>query len=725
MSLNQSIQDFFIELSREYDIANLFNGAKAVQPSRIGLSNAKLEEVFPNLYQSLEASKLLGNDDARTPGSLELDIKEPGLRSEINLPLSEYSSSSFGSKDFDSSWLAGKAGDDDDDDDDDDDSCSRFDCGSKKSNELLCTELVTSWNQLALDLGASSKRGPTIVSRLYAYINTALYDCWAHFDKNAIGAIFQGDPSCDLDDDVLAASMANAANLVFRWIGESMVGSAALTAFTSRADALVAAAEAGLSSEERTEAEELGGRVAEAIKAWAENDGANQAGNYADTTGYQPAASVFDPTATEPRLDSTWQPLEGQRALTPHWGGVTPLGPLDLQALTPPSIEEPYGSDGALNPVFVQELNQVLAYSQNLTAEQKAIAEYWEYGPTTSYPPGKWLEFTNAIIEQSNLSFEKAIQLSFGVSQALFDAGIAAWNTKYLFDSVRPITAIQQFYNNELISDWRNTPILGQDWQPYQSVASLTPPFPDVVSGHSTFSAAASAIITNLLGTSVFGFSTTLADQQARFDPNGFDGIANGSSGNPITLSWAYFNTAAEQAGLSRLYGGIHFNQGNLLGQIMGLQVGDFITSQLNTLFTGTQTKSAAELLFGTTSQDRLEYDTITGSNVDTLKIYGFGGDDILIANGGFESTELFGGDGRDVFVISDNARGTKIRDYQENELIAFDPSIDIARITTVLSESGPAFTSLNYNNKELATLDGHWIADSLQLGTQSIAFTA
>ncbi len=723
MSPGQSTQDFFIELNGKDDIDTLLKKANAVQPSPSGLSNAKLEQGLVDPCRYLEASTDFGENDTRTFESQELNYEAPGAGSQINAPLSESSIGPFRSNDFEYGWLSDKIRNDDDDDDDD--GCSRFDCGSKKSDELLCSELVTSWNQLALDFGASSKRGPTIVSRLYAYINTALYDCWAHFDKNAIGAIFQGDPSCDLDDDVLAASMANAANLVFRWIGESMVGSAALTAFTSRADALVAAAEAGLSSKERIEAEELGGRVAEAIKAWAVNDGANQAGNYADTTGYQPSASVFDPTAAEPRLDSTWQPLAGQKALTPHWGGVTPLGPLDLQALTPQSIEEPYSSDGALNPVFVQELNLVLAYSQNLTAEQKAIAEYWEYGPTTSYPPGKWLEFTNAIIEQSNLSFEKAIQLSFGVSQALFDASIAAWNTKYLFDSVRPITAIRQFYNNELISDWRNTPILGQDWQPYQSVASLTPPFPDVVSGHSTFSAAASAILTNLLGTNVFGFSTTLADQQARFDPNGFDGIANGSSGDPITLSWAYFNTAAEQAGLSRLYGGIHFNQGNLLGQIMGLQVGDFMTSQLNTLFTGKQTKSATELLFGTTNQDRLEYDTITGSNVDTLKIYGFGGDDILIANGGFESTELFGGDGRDVFVISDNARGTKIRDYQDNELIAFDPSIDIARITTVLSESGPALTSLNYNNKELATLDGHWIADSLQLGTQSIAFTA
>ena len=588
----------------------------------------------------------------------------------------------------------------------------------------ISTSVITAWNQLALDLAAASRRGPTIVSRLYAYINTALYDCWAHSDPRAKGAIFQSNSAFRMDAAVLEASMANAANLVFRWIGESMVGSAALTAFTSRADALVAAAEAGLSRQQLDEAETLGGRVAEAIKSWAANDGANQAGNYADTTGYRPAATVFDPTAAEPRLDSTWQPLPGQKALTPQWGGVTPLGPLDVQALAPTSIEGPYNSDGSLNPVFVQELNEVLAYSQNLTAEQKAIAEFWESGAGSSFPPGKWMEFTNALIAQRGLGFEQALQLSFGVSQGLFDAGIAAWNTKYLFDSVRPITAIRQFYNNELISDWRNTPILGQDWQPYQNPAALTPPFPDVVSGHSTFSAAASAIITNLLGTSVFGFSTTLADQQARFDPNGFDGIANGSSGDPITLSWAYFNTAAEQAGLSRLYGGIHFNQGNLLGQIMGLQVGEQVSEQLNTLFNGNPARpaGAAEQVFGTMANDVLGVDRLTGQRTDGVKIYGFGGDDTLTGSRGLGRVELYGGDGLDVFVIPDS-RGwadTLIRDYAAGEQILFDPALNLAAITAVGSEGDRPFTALMADHRLLARLDGLWTLDGLQLGTFS-----
>ena len=93
-------------------------------------------------------------------------------------------------------------------------------------------------------------------------------------------------------------------------------------------------------------------------------------------------------------------------------------------------------------------------------------------------------------------------------------------------------------------------------------------------------------MLRNLLGSNVFGQSVTLADSASRFDPNGFDGVAG--SGNPITLDWATFSQAAEQAGLSRLLGGIHFTDGNWRGLIMGAQVGAITNAKLDLLFRGT-----------------------------------------------------------------------------------------------------------------------------------------
>ncbi len=500
--------------------------------------------------------------------------------------------------------------DDDDDDDDDifDESSSDPSGPDQPANGA---QLIQDWNQLALDLGTTAGRGPTISSRVYALVNAALYDAWAAFDKEAQGSIVDlerpiGQPS----EARTVAAMAMAAHDVLVNVGATLFPGGILPPdLLQRAEALLLQAFEALPSGWHGEraaavAREIGQQVSAGINAWAGLDGANQQNNYADTTGYSPEPSVFDPNAPSPTIDSTWQPLSNaagvtQKALTPHWGQVTPFAIGSGANLIPDSILTPYDGNGELNPAFVAELNQVLNFSMNLTAEQKAIAEFWEQGPGTSYPPGLWMAFTNQVIGSQSMGLEEAVKLSFGVSQALFDAGIAAWATKYNFDSVRPITAIRQLYAGQSVgpdglplSDWRGTPILGQEWQPYQNPTALTPNFPDVASGHSTYSTAAAGVLRNLLGSNIFDQSVTLADSASRFDPNGFDGVAG--SGDPITLSWATFSQAAEQAGMSRLLGGIHFNDGNLQGQIIGAQVGAITNAKLDLLFNSSLAPSQA-----------------------------------------------------------------------------------------------------------------------------------
>ncbi len=200
---------------------------------------------------------------------------------------------------------------------------------------------------------------------------------------------------------------------------------------------------------------------------------------------------------------------------------------------------------------------------------------------------------------------------------------------------------------------------------------ALTPHFHDVVSGHPAFSAAAASVITNLLGTNVLGTSVTLKDQESRIDPNGFDGQP-GLDGSAITLSWPYFTYAAEQAGISRLYGGIHFRDGNLLGQIVGLQVGSKVANKTQGLFnafgspTGVETGAPAQI-FGTMDNDIL---TGLSTGQGPVEIYGFGGNDLLIS-GGESHHNLYGGFGIDTFAIN-SIGNTRIMDFQQNESILF-----------------------------------------------------
>ena len=613
---------------------------------------------------------------------------------------------------------------------------------------------LLAWNQLALDLATAARRGPTISSRLYSLVNTALYDSWAMFDEDAKGSIYNRPSGDDLEDlleqagdldegpglqSLRDAVMAVAANNVIRAVGATLFPGGTLPqTFLDRSVALLDQQLAALSPGTpeavalRTTAQKLGGQVSAAINSYALLDGSNQQNNYADTTGYVPTPSLFDPTNPRDTLDTTWQPLtlpDGnvQRPLTPHWGEVTPFA--SGADLVPDSVLTPYTSDGSLNPLFVAELNQVLEYSMNLTATEKAIAEYWEAGPGSAFPPGVWMGFTNDLIRDRQLSLDQAMKLSFGVSQALMDASIGTWATKYEFNSVRPITAIREYYYGETttdwgepLTDWRETPLDGQAWQPYQNSAALTPNFPDVNSGHSAYSSAASTFIRNFLGSNVFGKSVTLADNSSRFDPNGFDGQPG--TGTAITLSWDYLNGAAEQAGLSRLYGGIHFNDGNWLGQILGTRAGSNASLKAFSLFGDEDDEDYAAATirqeFGTMTAD-----VLTGlPDEDTEGVresYGFGGNDLLIDPGTDGHLSLFGGDGLDRFRLSGEGE-VWIRDLQAGELIelhldVFKKHQSLSDVAFVASDQDPGFTDLTLGKSVLARLDGLWSSDQVNLG--------
>jgi hypothetical protein len=215
---------------------------------------------------------------------------------------------------------------------------------------------------------------------------------------------------------------------------------------------------------------------------------------------------------------------------------------------------------------YVAQAEQLLSVSAALTDEQKTIAEYWADGPRSELPPGHWNLFAQFVARRDRHGDDEHgtdldVKLFFALTNAVFDAGICAWDNKCQFASVRPITAIRYLFHGQPMTAWAGSyqgtrTLDGGAWFPYQPTTFPTPPFPEYSSGHSNFSAAGAEILRRFTGRDVFGASVPLPRGSSRVEPGKFPA-------QDVTLSWSTFSEAADQAGVSRRYGGIHFEQGD------------------------------------------------------------------------------------------------------------------------------------------------------------------
>jgi hypothetical protein len=312
-------------------------------------------------------------------------------------------------------------------------------------------------------------------------------------------------------------------------------------------------------------------------------DGSNQLGDlhpgaYSDYTGYTPVNgpdTVLD-------LDR-WQPLrvpngQGgfviQKCVTPQWGRVTPF------ALATGSQFRPAGPIRSSQNAFLDEINELLLYSAQLDDRAKTIAEYWSDGPGTIQPPGHWNYIAQIVAARAPYHGAQAMmdndaKLFFILANALLDVSIAVWDCKLAFDSVRPITAVRYLYAWQAVRAWAGpgmgTQIIdGRRWMPYQLPTFVTPAFPEYVSGHSTFSAAGAYVLSQFQGSDTFDFSFAQRQGTSRIEP----GI---TPTKDTTLFWPTFLAAANEAGLSRRYGGIHFSHSDLDGRTLGRTVASLV----------------------------------------------------------------------------------------------------------------------------------------------------
>ena len=446
----------------------------------------------------------------------------------------------------------------------------------------------------------------------------------------------------------------------------------------------------------------VGNRIGLGVLAATLHDGANEAGGYADATGYRslneplpvarPGTTMNDP--------SRWQPLALMQSITqngiPQPTAVQSFVGVNARNTTPFALVKPTPTTLAIDPgpppefggathaAFIQEaLDCILAsatldptdgamvdispsallnnppgtnsgngralnpvtnrpYTANLVKRgdyARVLAEFWADGPNSETPPGHWNVVLNQVTDHPLFSrryagegliltaLEWDVRAYLALNGSMHDAACAAWLLKRQYDSARPISVIRflgglgqssepagQSYHPrglplisgliELVTPassapgqrhahladsvgqvairaWQGNPanprtqiggvgwILAARWVPYQMSTFVTPAFPGYVSGHSTFSRAAAEVLTLLTGSPFFPGGLS----EYRFFANAFLKFESGPT-TDLTLQWATYYDAADQAGLSRIYGGIHPAIDDLSGRLLGSRVG-------------------------------------------------------------------------------------------------------------------------------------------------------
>lgn len=182
------------------------------------------------------------------------------------------------------------------------------------------------------------------------------------------------------------------------------------------------------------------------------------------------------------------------------------------------------------SPSYLEQAQEVVDVRDALTAEQRRIAEFWEGGEGTELPPGIWIQAANGYVRNARLELPQAARVMAAVAVALDDGGVSAWEAKYHWWTTRPVNAIRDLG-------------LDPDWEPYLD----TPLFPSYTSGHAVYSGAAAEVLAHF-------FPDDAATVRAR----------------------------AEEAAVSRLYGGIHFRMDNDHGLEQGRRVGQAVVARLS-----------------------------------------------------------------------------------------------------------------------------------------------
>lgn len=387
---------------------------------------------------------------------------------------------------------------------------------------------------------------PPVASRIYAYTCIAGYEAAIHGNPaystlagqlHALAPVPQPEP-----DKKYCYSLASAHAILT--VGKTLVFSEDKIK-TFHIKLLQECKAAGLPQEILDNSLSLGQQVAAHILAWASLD------NYKQTR----AMPIYSPDEEA----HTWKPTPPtyMKAVEPYWSKMRTFV-IDSAAQFKPLPPASFSSD--TNSTFFKEAREVYQVSRKLTPEQQAIASFWDcnpfkmninghvmYATKKISPGGHWMNITGLACRKANADFREAAEAYAYVALTLADGFISCWDEKYRSRVIRPETYINQY--------------IDESWVPLLQ----TPPFPEYTSGHSVVSAASALMLTKL-----FGENFSFADStEVEF-------------GLPVR-HFTSFKQAAEEAAISRLYGGIHYRPSVINGTRQGTQLASFISRKVKT----------------------------------------------------------------------------------------------------------------------------------------------
>ena len=409
------------------------------------------------------------------------------------------------------------------------------------SDPLLYSKTVKRLNDVVLYNNFS----PVVASRNYAYANIAAYETMAAGDSSykSLSGQIKHLPQMPRPDKSKTIDYRLATLLSFVKVGNAVTfPEGVLIDYYNQLKH--GADSAGMPDDVLANTVAFSDTVVATVMKWSKGD------NYAKTR----SAEKY----TVRQEDGRWIPTPPMYAqgLEPHWSNIRTLVLDSASQFLPPSSLKYNMKDTTSQ--FCKEVMEVKRSVENLTAEQRHMADFFDDNPFNLHvtghvmyatkkfsPPGHWMNIVGIAAQKAGADFDKTVAAYTETSIALFDGFIACWEAKYNNNSVRPETVINK--------------VLDPAWQPYIQ----TPPFPSYVSGHSVISAASAEVMT-----ANFGDNFAYRDSSEREF-----GIAD--------RSFNSFRDAAQEASWSRLYGGIHYRSDLVEGAKLGTIIGNYIVTKL------------------------------------------------------------------------------------------------------------------------------------------------
>jgi hypothetical protein len=389
---------------------------------------------------------------------------------------------------------------------------------------------------------------PPVASRIYVYPNVAAYEVMAQNNSSYMSLQNQlhGLDSIPVLDKKSGVNQKVAAVVAHIEVSKALVFSEEMV--VKFRDSLYKKWRSENEKEFET-SKEYGLKVAERVKKWMSKDNYKQTRTLAKFTVHTNDKSRWQPT-----------PPAYMEAVEPHWSKIRTLV-LDTASQFKPAPALPFSLDK--NAPFYKNVQEVYLMGKEIAkkgdkSEEVQIAQFWDCNPYATVtqghmmfakkkisPGGHWMGIVKIACNESKATFEKTVYANTLVSIGLFESFISCWDEKYRSNVVRPETVINQS--------------IDENWRPLLQ----TPPFPEYTSGHSVASNCSALLLTKLFGAN-FAYADT---SEVQF-------------GLPIR-KYNSFQQAADEASISRFYGGIHYKPAIENGSTQGKNIGRFIQEKI------------------------------------------------------------------------------------------------------------------------------------------------